>query len=198
MSKQNGFTLVELMIAMLVGLILLTATGAFYLVNLRASMDSVKVQQFDKTVQVFIDNAVSEIRRACYVRGGESLPPPTDKIIGGSCIVFSHSVEDVDEPQSYGFKFEDHNIYIYVNQTAISCDGDEGAGWEQLPGITAKNASIGRGNDCETPGGPDFGDDTVCVEFDAEGSIALSDGQKPTRRVEFVSIIRNFNSCDGI
>lgn len=125
MSKFRGFTLVELMIALVVGLVLIGGAGTFYIINLRANVDAVRIQKFEQTLQVLVESVVSEIRRAGYEAVGETLAAPIFDASVDECLMLSHSVPTGASPLYYGFKREEDGVvYGFVDSVKPSCDGD--------------------------------------------------------------------------
>lgn len=80
MHKQTGFTLVELMVGLTIGLIVLAGVLNFFSSIIRANAESVKQQQFEQIVNALIGTMTADIRRAGYSPLGQAVPTLT---VGG-------------------------------------------------------------------------------------------------------------------
>lgn len=80
MSRQRGFTLVELMVGMTIGLIVLAGILKFFSSIIGANAESVKQQQFEQTVHALVGTIAADIRRAGYTPLGQAVPTLT---VGG-------------------------------------------------------------------------------------------------------------------
>jgi len=81
-SKQKGFTLIEIMIALMLGLIIIGATLNIYISTIKASSDTIKSIRLNYDLDSVMQLMVNDIRRAGYW-GGASVDsitasnPPT-------------------------------------------------------------------------------------------------------------------------
>lgn len=120
MKKQAGFTLIELMISMTIGLILLAGVSSFFIATLNSSATSISTQRFEQTVQILTSTITSEIRRAGYANDGMVL---TSNGINGThyfaqagCILLSHSTPTNDEIFQ-GYLLSNGVVYVYRSTT---------------------------------------------------------------------------------
>jgi len=95
MKKQSGFTLIELMIGMLVGLIVLSAVLYAFLSTLRSSSDLLNGARLNREVSALSDIIVGEMRRVGYwpITGEGDSPfgtSPDLKLIGSNCVLYSY------------------------------------------------------------------------------------------------------------
>lgn len=103
--KRNGFTLIELMIAMLIGLIVMAATITIYIITIKGSSDTLKSARLNQDLSVAMLVMTNDIRRAGYWGGaitGVNLTtnPFTDVMVrdvgaiagaaSGNCITYSY------------------------------------------------------------------------------------------------------------
>ena len=70
MTKQSGFTLIELMVGLLVGFIVIAAAFAMYSTSLVYSTTAIKAARLHHELQTIMDVMVMDIRRAAYWGGG--------------------------------------------------------------------------------------------------------------------------------
>lgn len=107
-QKQNGFTLIELMIAMLIGLIVAGATITIYIITIKGSSDTLKSARLNQDLSVAMLVMTNDIRRAGYWGGaitGANLTtnPFTDVMVRdvgatagaltGNCITYSYDAD---------------------------------------------------------------------------------------------------------
>jgi len=80
MNKQTGFTLIELMIASLLGLIVVSATIAMYVGTVRASTDTLNSVHLNHDLDAVLSLITNDLKRAGYwggaVIGADSLKNP--------------------------------------------------------------------------------------------------------------------------
>ena len=102
--RQSGYTLIELMIGLLVGLIVLSGVIYIFLVTLRSSTDVLNSTRLNQEVATLSDLVTGEIRRAGYwnaqASGAGGVSPYNDStefalnIPETSCILFSYDKQD--------------------------------------------------------------------------------------------------------
>ena len=115
MRRQNGFTLIELMIGMLVGLIVLSAVGYSFLSTLRSSKDIVNSARLNRDTSVLTDVVVGELRRTGYYPVSSSLAgfdsgfgtTEPDLLISGSCVLYAYYDDGSASVARRGFSFVD-------------------------------------------------------------------------------------------
>jgi prepilin peptidase dependent protein B len=137
MKKQSGFTLIEIMIALLLGLIIVGATIAIYIATVRSSTDTVRSVRLNHDLESVMTIMVNDIKRAGYWRGavinnwhiayvangGAPVNDPNPftaaatrlNIIGGNCILYSYDANNngaVDASEFYGFRFTNNSIQM--------------------------------------------------------------------------------------
>lgn len=126
MNKQRGFTLVELMVGLTIGLIVLAGALSFFSSILRANAESIKQQKFEQTVHALVDTIAADIRRAGYTPLGQAVPTLT---VGGvnvgsfyannNCLLLTY--RNPDNTVAYRGYLRDSNtnaIYVLKNVLA--------------------------------------------------------------------------------
>lgn len=66
MLKQRGFSLTELMIGSAVGLIVIAGAVQLYLLNLRATLDNLRLSRLNQELRATLDLLQNDLRRAGY------------------------------------------------------------------------------------------------------------------------------------
>lgn len=139
MKRQHGFNLIELMIALTLGMVVILGAEQVYLTTLAANVSAVKMQRFEQTLQVLGNEMVSEIRRAGYANPGITLTKQSNNKYyraQGSCITFSHSTPAVDSAAAvnevfYGYRLANNKIY-YWSSTSSNGDCSSTTNWKAL------------------------------------------------------------------
>lgn len=148
MKNQRGYTLIELMIGLLVGLIVLSAVIYSFLVTLRSSRDVVNSSLVTNEVALGADIISGELRRAGFSEDS-SLVPTTDIVLiasgssisnTGNCVFYVYDIDGTAGLSTENYRaFRSSNGRLqYANSvsTAIvpaACDYSETASpWESL------------------------------------------------------------------
>ncbi|MCL7420084.1 MAG: prepilin-type N-terminal cleavage/methylation domain-containing protein [Methylobacter sp.] len=168
MKKQVGYTLIEIMIALLLGLIIVAATITIYITTIRGSTDTIRSARLNHDLESVMTLMVNDIKRAGYWGGAVINADSRDNpftaastnlnIIGGNCILYSYDGGSgntggvphngngaVDSDEFYGFKFTNNSIQMRITGTNTT-DCDDGIWQEFIDGnqlnITALQFSI--------------------------------------------------------
>ncbi len=145
-KKHQGFTLIELMIAMVIGLIVVAATITIYVITIRGSADTLKSAHLNQDIGVVTTLMINDIRRAGYwggaVVGADSGDNPftvedqTDIAINATadCIVYSYDLDNdgvVDDEEYFGFRLQDGSLEIKDSGSVSNCN-DAQAVWVDM------------------------------------------------------------------
>jgi prepilin peptidase dependent protein B len=155
MKKQTGFTLIEIMIALTLGLIVVGATIAIYIATVGSSSSTIRSARLNHDLEAIMSLMINDIRRAGYWGGALMYEPgaiaPENpftaattnlQIPSSSCIVYSYdangdgqatpndTTDDVDGDEFYGFKKDGNTIRMRkTGSTTANCtDGT----WEEF------------------------------------------------------------------
>ncbi|MDO2948561.1 prepilin-type N-terminal cleavage/methylation domain-containing protein, partial [Aeromonas simiae] len=69
LSRHDGFSLVELMVAMVAGLLLVAAVSALFASILRADQTSMQVSRLNQEMQSIVDMMARDLQRSGYDAG---------------------------------------------------------------------------------------------------------------------------------
>lgn len=161
MKKQTGFTLIEIMIAMVLGLIVLSATIGIYVSTVKGSTDTVNSARLNHDLESVMSLMVNDIRRAGYwggaIAGADStanpftsettnvtniqlrnLAAPTTALAAGAagnCILYTYDADGdsvVDANEYYGFRLNGSTINMRLTGTAAApASCTNGDDWEE-------------------------------------------------------------------
>jgi prepilin peptidase dependent protein B len=200
--KKNGFSLVEVMIAMTIGLIVLAATISIYITAIRGSTDNVRLTRLNYDMDSVMGLMINEIRRASHwsaqywQNNSTNNPFMTDStrlaiLSGGTCLLYSYDSNNnanIDANEYFGFKLNGTNIEMRFSGTATT-DCSDGV-WEivnlnsgseqiQITGLTFSFDSVAsenlmNGSKCLNKT-TNLWYDTTCSQAHGDGN--LSSGQ---------------------
>ena len=155
-NKLRGFTLIELMISIVIGLIILSAVIGIFISMIKADNDNLKVIRLNQELRAAMSLISREIRRAGANRNAAfntSTTPPSNPftVAGGtrltisgnkqgdlnSCITFSYDANDGSN-ELYGYRLNSTDGTIEARANAALCAAN---GWltitdEDLVNIT--------------------------------------------------------------
>lgn len=128
MKNSKGFTLIELMISLVVGLLVLLGAIEFYMNIFTANTDSVRLQRFEQIGSVLLSNMTSEIRRAGYdnptVAGAVSSPGFDSANGSSNCLRFSSEdavMDGTGQRRFYGYQLLGGVFYYYSSAAPVAC-----------------------------------------------------------------------------
>jgi prepilin peptidase dependent protein B len=145
MNKQTGYTLIEIMIALLIGVVIISATITIYVNTVKGSTDTINSARLNYDLESVMSLMINDIRRAGYwgdaVDGADSSTNPFTtgtaniQIPTTGCILYSYDADDDGTPNNgeyYGFKLDDAAIKIRTSDTAETTTDCTGSGWSTL------------------------------------------------------------------
>lgn len=134
-KHQSGLTLIEMMIAMIIGLFITGAIIAVFISNVKSSTETVKMIRLNQELRVVMGFVSDELKRAGY-----SADPDNEEFINqlivpaapdNNCVIYSYDlnangVRNAAE-ENFGFRLEDQQIQWGRN---VTCAG--ASGWESI------------------------------------------------------------------
>jgi prepilin peptidase dependent protein B len=148
MKRQSGYSLIEIMIALLIGLIIVAAIITLYANTIRGSSDTLRSARLNHDLDSAMSLMVNDIRRAGYwggaIAGSDSRDNPFTigaaniQIPAAGCILYTYDAngdEAVDSNEYYGFKLEGTNIRMRksgATTAAAGCANDVPNEWETM------------------------------------------------------------------
>jgi prepilin peptidase dependent protein B len=132
MKKQKGFSIIELMVGLIIGLVLLVGAGGLFSTILYSNVNAVKQQRFQQTVQVLMQLMTSDIRRSGYAKDGVVLTG-NPYFASSSCVLLSNSTVN-DNQRFYGYKLVGNIVYRNDSLINAAC-GPDLTGWSPVTDI---------------------------------------------------------------
>jgi len=161
-KTKAGFTLIELMIAMMLGLIVIGGALSIYISTIKSSSDVVKSARLNYDLDSVMQLMVNDIRRAGYWGGAvagsdatnnnftqvptvatatdiqiRNVAAPTTAVSEGNCILYTYDGANgdgvVDTNEYYGFRLNGVELEIRTTGTAATAGDCDGDGqWENI------------------------------------------------------------------
>ena len=151
MQKQTGFTLVEIMIALLLGLIVVGATISIYIATVGSSTSTIRSTRLNHDLESAMTLMLNDIRRAGYwggatdnvddnnpfTNGNAADGAVTDIAIleTGTCILYSYDANNdtvVDADEFYGFKLQNNSILMRLSGSSTTDCNDANDTWQNF------------------------------------------------------------------
>jgi prepilin-type N-terminal cleavage/methylation domain-containing protein len=136
-ASLRGFTLIELMVALVVGLIVVLAATGFVVSVAKANSENIQVTRLTQELRAVSEVMSREIRRARYVSDAVGLIgtggaanndtlEPRDKATNtfanpGNCIVFKYDEPPTAVAVSHSIRLEGNNVVL--NPSSTNCSG---------------------------------------------------------------------------
>lgn len=155
MTKQRGFTLIEIMISLMLGLIIIAATLTIYITSIRSSGDTIQSARLNHDLESAMSLMINDIKRAGFWGGAvidaDSRNNPFTATTGtitniqirdfatnaladpGNCILYSYDANSdgtVDSNEFYGFRLNNNSIEIRTTGTTTNSCTE--AGWQEF------------------------------------------------------------------
>lgn len=143
MKKQIGFTLIEIMVALVLGLIILSATIGIYITTVRGSTDTANSARLNHDLESIMLMMINDIRRAGYwglartgadsstnpfAIGAANIQTPTT-----GCILYTYDDDNdgvVDSNEHFGFQLNGSAIRMRTLGTTTADCADANNNWE--------------------------------------------------------------------
>jgi prepilin peptidase dependent protein B len=135
-KKQSGLTLIEMLIAMLIGLIVLAATIGIFITSLKSNSDTLKMIRLNQEMQAVMTLMTRDVRRSGYwgINTSGTVNPyaSTASTSDGSgnlvddCIVLAYdNNSDGAAGNDYiGYKWDIDRIEMIISNSLPDCSGD--------------------------------------------------------------------------
>lgn len=216
MLRYPGVTLIEMLVALVVGSIVLVSLTSFYVFVAHHSKRSLEIMRLDQELYLTMDIMSHDIRRAGYWANAQNdigtgastnsfMQTDTDLQVSSNndCILFSYddnsdgALPDLGavNDKRYGFRLNGNVIQYRVVSGSFACDST--SGWEDLTDsniINVTNLSFTANTDSLNLGGGDFLDKrNITISLTA----SLTDDATVTRTLSRQITVRNSKFISG-
>ncbi len=158
MIKQAGFTLIEIMIALLIGLIIVGATISIYIATVGSSTSTINSARLNHDLESVMTLMLNDIRRSGYWGGAtvdadsrnnpftsettnetniqiRNLAAPTTALTTGNCILYAYDANSngvVDANEYYGFRLNGNTISMRLSGSANDPADCTDGNWQEF------------------------------------------------------------------
>lgn len=133
--RQKGFSLVEMMISMTIGLTLVAGVSSIFSNTLKSSSDFVATAKLDQDLTAVLEFISKEVRRAGYdggAAGGTDTAFGIDDVASGissststsSCLIYTFDMDGdgaLDSNEQNGIRLNSGNTAVMFKQSVTSC-----------------------------------------------------------------------------
>lgn len=132
-KNQKGITLIELMIAILIGLIVLSATIGIFVTSLKSNSDTLKMIRLNQELQAVMTLMTRDIRRSGYwgvtTTGTVNAYATTawDNVVTNECLVLAYDVDNdgTTSGNDYvAYQWVDDRIEMSISTALPTCGDD--------------------------------------------------------------------------
>jgi prepilin peptidase dependent protein B len=184
----RGFSLVELMVAMVAGLIVLGAAVVFTVTSMRSYSENILSSKLTQELRTSMNLVVRELRRAGHdstsvtrVLTTTSASTFDDLAVDGDCITYEYDrqvgADGPDATEIRGFRLNEDTGTLQLNASGAAIDCDNDADWEDITDpevvtITKFEPVMVESTFCSQIAERDLDGDDVIDEYDmAHGSV---------------------------
>jgi len=141
--KQTGIGLIELMIAILIGLLLMAGAISALVTTIGSNADNIRMIRLEQDLRAVMSLVTRELQLAGSWRGAVNnvlvnAPLldnnyPSVPVVNGNCITFAYGTDDddvLDANESFGFRLSGNRIEYHQNAGVPDCGA--GAAWQPL------------------------------------------------------------------
>jgi type IV pilus assembly protein PilW len=195
MRSQKGLTLIEMMIAIVIGALVVGTVITIFISNVRSFRDNVAMSKLNQELRGVMTFISDEVKRAGYSADPDENAFMAETNVVAGCIRYSYD-EDADGikdgNESFGFRLNANAIEWANNNTAADCSS--ATTWEDITDTTI--ASITGFDISPTPltAIPAGGVDIYQVTLTITAQTTISGNDTATRSITEVIRVRNDES----
>lgn len=171
LQHQKGYTLIELMIGLLVGLIVLSAVIYTFLSTLRSGKDIVNSSRLNRESSVLADLITGELRRTGYY--------PVSLVVSGADVGFGAGRSDFFMNQDTGanciaFSYYDDRIASVADRAFYWSDADKTVRYGDISGFSSAACSslTSQLNDGNKIAVENFSADLICIDVTNQSTVS--------------------------
>ena len=196
--NQTGYTLIELMIGIAVGLIVLSGALFLYLQIVTVAESTLAATKLNRELGILVDSMSGEIRRHGYSAAGSASFYQTSSSAGLSvsgdnqCILYAYDGGESDSGSAEvvadrkGFRKVDNAIYIKTNAVGECSDPSDSVNWEQFSNSLAVSVA---GMSAEVDVSASTSDGTTIYTRTVELTVSAADPSGQVSSSKTVSIL---------
>ncbi len=136
--KQQGFSLIEMMVAMVLALIIMAGAFAGFMAMANSSRDSLRSDRLNHNLQAIMDVMVADLRRAGYWNSEAAVAPATNPFsvidtATAGCVLYSYDRDadgQIGTNERFGFKLSNGAVWMRSSGTSVTNCND--GTWERI------------------------------------------------------------------
>lgn len=139
LTRQRGFTLIELMVALVIGLLLMLGLTTFLINNIRSNSDTLKAIRLNQEMRATMMLMSRELRRAGYWASTASATNPFQTMTTSTagCVLYSYdrnatASTTVPSDVQYGFLLASGAVYMRSGGSSYTCTPGANNVWEAV------------------------------------------------------------------
>jgi len=125
LQLQGGLTLIEMMIALVLGLVVTAITITTFLTTVRSNVESMKMIRLNQELRGAMTLMVDEIKRTGYSADSSTNFITFFDRVNTSCLLYSYDLNGNgirDSSEHFGFRLETNEIKWATNASSATCD----------------------------------------------------------------------------
>lgn len=125
-KKQAGLTLIEMLIAMVLGLFVIAVIISVFSTNVRSSTENIKMVRLNQELRGVMTMMVDELKRAGYSKEPTVTAFMDELNFTTTCARYAYDEDDSathDTDERFGFRLTDDTIEWSKNATGVGCTG---------------------------------------------------------------------------
>lgn len=191
--RTAGFTLIELMVGMIVGLIVLSAVLYIFLVTVRTEKDIYNASLVLRETSALNDMISGELRRAGYNSSSTAFSSAPVIVHSSDCIAYTYdkdeSIPGPSDDGYFGFRLDSGNIEYGTSMATGSCT----ANWNQLNPDSITVTSLAFSSIVSSAIGSSTSDEAWYLDYSLEVEVAADTAWKQlsSKRVKIRNDIKN-------
>ena len=147
-TRQRGFTLIELMVALVIGLLLMLGLTTFLINNIRSNSDTLKAIRLNQEMRATMMLMSRELRRSGYWSSTASATNPFQTMTTSTsgCVLYSYdrnatASTTVPSDVQYGFLLASGAVYMRSSGSSYTCTPGANNVWEAVTDDHVTNIS---------------------------------------------------------
>lgn len=195
MNKNKGLTLIEMMIALVIGLLVVGTVITIFITNVRSFRDNVAMSKLNQELRGVMTFISDEVKRTGYSSDPDESAFMDDLAVSAGCIRYSYD-EDADgvrdTNERFGFQLNANAIEWANNNTAADCSA--ATTWEDITDTAIANITAFTLTPTPLVAIPAGGVEIYQMTVTITGQTTLSNNDIASRTITEVIRVRNDES----
>ncbi|WP_438970213.1 PilW family protein [Methylophaga sp.] len=130
--KQKGFTLIELMVALILSLIVMATILTIFISNVKSSAENIQMMQLNQELRTAMTFMSDELKRHGYSSNSTSTAMNTLDTNTASCVIYGYTASGA-APTIRGFRLEAGDLeWCSDNASGCATGNCPASGWQDI------------------------------------------------------------------